>query len=63
MNKKTEQITIHVTQDQKAVFLALAELEGMTASELGSQVVNDFISAKFSVYQTMRKVFDSKEIS
>ncbi len=60
--KKTDQITIHLTEEQKMLFLALAELESMTGSELGLRVIDEFIKQKYAVYHSMKKVFDNKEL-
>jgi len=61
MNKKTEQITVHMTDESKSYVHMQAELLGLSHSETILAIIDEHKEKTERQYQLMKKCFESTE--
>lgn len=61
IDKKDGAIVIHLPKPQELRFKALAELEGLTASEKGLQLIQQHLAEELERFELMKTVFESKQ--
>jgi hypothetical protein len=62
MEKKTGQITVHLTPEDEALFRQLAEeIEGLSGSELGHELFSAYLKRKRSQFESMQRAFSLRE--
>lgn len=59
--KKPDEITVKLTQQQKLRLVGLAELKGMTVSEAVRTMIDRFVSEHEREYLSMKTIFEEEE--
>lgn len=58
MEKKTEALTVHLSDTRKLQVKRLAESSGLTASEFIGSLIENHLSAEFDRLRLLQEVFD-----
>jgi hypothetical protein len=58
MEKKTEALTVHLSDTLKKQTLALAESQGLTGSEFIGFLISSHLDQKRSEFRLLQQVFD-----
>lgn len=61
MDKKSAAITVHLPVEMMREFRDLAELEALSASEKGYQIISEYVTERRAYYQSMQRVFGLRE--
>lgn len=59
--KKTEAFTVHVSDDLKRKFSALAHMRGISMSELASEIIARQIEIEEARYRVLHEVFGRQQ--
>jgi len=61
MDKKNDQLTIHLASDKKSKISIFAELENKSLSEMGEFIIDLYLAEKNKQFQLMQKAFNNPE--
>lgn len=58
MEKKTESLTVHISNTRKMQIKRLAESEGLTASEFICSLIDKHLHCELDKFRLLQEVFD-----
>ena len=61
MDKKTGTLVIHLPKYQELQVKRLAELDGVTTSEKGMEIIQLHLAEQFERFERMKSVFEPQE--
>lgn len=59
--KKLDEITVKVTHEQKRLFVSLAEVKGLTASDALRMMMERFVEEHRREFESMQSIFGDHE--